>query len=199
MLNLVITGVGGQGNVMASQIIGHAVVKKELKVSIGETFGLSQRGGAVMSHVRISNSKAYGPLIPFKEAHIIAGLEPLETARVFTDYGNKDTIVITNARPILPINVIAKEQKYPNTETIKQQLLQSCKRLIWKDLTEMALGMGNPILVNVIMLGILTAMESFPVNETELLSAVSDLLPSSKLALNEKALQRGAELAESQI
>ena len=75
-LNVIINGVGGQGNVLASQVVGRAAVNREFKVTIGETFGLSQRGGPVMSHIRISKERNYGPLIPPNMCDIIVGLEP---------------------------------------------------------------------------------------------------------------------------
>ena len=77
-LNIIISGVGGQGNVLASQVLGGVASDNGFNVTIGETFGLSQRGGPVMSHVRLSKKKHYGPLIPPNMGHIIIGLEPLE-------------------------------------------------------------------------------------------------------------------------
>ena len=76
--NLIITGVGGQGNVLSSQLIGQALVGKGYFVTIGETYGASQRGGSVMSHIRISSQKQLSPLIPRGKADIVVGLEPVE-------------------------------------------------------------------------------------------------------------------------
>ena len=114
-LNLIITGVGGQGNVLASQIIGRAAVQTGLKVTIGETFGLSQRGGSVMSHVRLSREKHYGPVIPPNKSHIIVGLEPLEALRILMEFGNENTVFIVNSRPVYPLNVISGEAIYPDS------------------------------------------------------------------------------------
>ncbi len=191
-LNLIITGVGGQGNVLASQIIGNAAVKKGLKISIGETFGLSQRGGPVMSHIRISDNKACGPLIPPNMADIILGIEPLECLRIIKEFGNEETIVISNSRPIYPINVIAGDVAYPDTDEIKQVLEKTCKTLFWLEATELAIELGNPILLNVIMLGALSALPIFPVSEVDLLEMICKFLPSSKLEVNKKAFKKGA-------
>jgi len=80
-LNIVIAGVGGQGNVLASHIIGQGLMQKGFRVTLGETYGLSQRGGAVMSHIRISERERMGPLIPEGRAHLVLGLEPVEALR----------------------------------------------------------------------------------------------------------------------
>ena len=101
--NLIITGVGGQGNVLSSQLIGQAFVGKGYFVTIGETYGSSQRGGSVMSHIRISSKKQLGPVIPRRKADIIVGLEPVEALRILTSYGNPQTVVIANTRPIYPV------------------------------------------------------------------------------------------------
>lgn len=111
VFNLIITGVGGQGNVLASQIVGRAAVNKDWRVTVGETFGLSQRGGPVMSHIRLSEKFNCAPLIPPNMAHVIVGLEPLETLRILMEYGNEDTVFIVNSRPIYPLNVIAGAMK----------------------------------------------------------------------------------------
>jgi len=85
--NLIITGVGGQGNVLASQILGRVLLKNGYSVTVGETYGLSQRGGAVLSHIRVSRTMTLGPLIPMGMAHAVVALEPAEALRVLPDYG----------------------------------------------------------------------------------------------------------------
>jgi indolepyruvate ferredoxin oxidoreductase beta subunit len=87
-LNLIITGVGGQGNVMISLIIANAFVRDGYFVTVGETYGASQRGGPVMSHMRISRETQYSPFIPDGCADIILGMEPVETLRMLGRYGN---------------------------------------------------------------------------------------------------------------
>lgn len=193
-LNLIITGVGGQGNVLASQILGRAAIHKKFKVTIGETFGLSQRGGPVMSHIRISNEKNYGPIIPPNMAHIIIGLEPLETLRITTEYGNEDAVFIVNSRPIYPLNVIAGEVEYPDPEGIRAVLAQAAQRLFWVEATQMAVQLGGPIMLNMIMLGALCELPDFPIKSEDIKYVLKDILPESKLELNWKALDMGRGL-----
>ena len=111
--NLIITGVGGQGNVMASRVLGNILSKKGYTITIGETFGASQRGGSVMSHLRISSDTCFSPQIPKNQAHMIIALEPTEALRVLAGYGNAEVKVLCNKRPIHSVGVISGEQNYP--------------------------------------------------------------------------------------
>lgn len=194
LLNLIITGVGGQGNVLASQILGQAAVKKELCVTIGETFGLSQRGGAVMSHIRLSERGNYGPLIPPNMAHVIVGLEPLETLRTVSEYGNEETIFIANSRPIHPLNVIAGDVEYPDPEWIRDILEKAGQRLFWLNATDKALDLGGPIILNMIMLGALCALPFFPLTADDIRGVIQTVFPASKLPANVKALKLGGDV-----
>ncbi|MGD9041600.1 MAG: indolepyruvate oxidoreductase subunit beta [Desulfobacteraceae bacterium] len=192
--NLIITGVGGQGNVFASQIVGRAAVEREFRVTIGETFGLSQRGGPVMSHIRLSKERNYGPLIPPNMAHVIIGLEPLETMRILLGYGNEETVFIVNSRPIYPLNVISGDVEYPDAEKIRAIIAETGGQLYWLDATEMAVGLGDPILLNMIMLGALCALSLFPLQIEDFKSVLKEVFETSKLEINYRALDRGIKL-----
>ncbi|MCF8144376.1 MAG: indolepyruvate oxidoreductase subunit beta [Deltaproteobacteria bacterium] len=193
-LNLIITGVGGQGNVLASQILGQTALRKGFRVTIGETFGLSQRGGAVMSHIRLSEAKIYGPLIPPNTAHIIIGLEPLETLRIVEEYGNEETVFITNSRPIHPLNVIAGDVEYPDPEWIRNILEKAGQKLYWLNATDKALDLGGPIILNMIMLGALCALPGFPLAASDIQEVIQSIFPASKLPANVRALQLGGDM-----
>ncbi|MBF0099442.1 MAG: indolepyruvate oxidoreductase subunit beta [Desulfobacterales bacterium] len=197
LFNLIITGVGGQGNVLASQIVGRTAVKKGMRVTIGETFGLSQRGGPVMSHIRLSDHGQTGPLIPPCGAHIILGLEPMETLRIVPSYGNQHTIYIVNSRPIYPLNVIAGEVVYPDLQTIQNVLTTISGRLYWIEATKHALQLGPAILMNMIMLGALCAIDSFPLNRKDFDAVLPDIFPATKCKLNHEALAIGERLIQS--
>lgn len=194
-MNLIIAGVGGQGNVLASQIIGRAAVKKGFMVTIGETFGLSQRGGAVMSHIRISKEKKYGPLIPPNTAHFIVGLEPLETLRIIEAFGNEKTIVIANSRPIHPLNVIAGDAEYPDSHWIRDVLENVCGRLFWLNATDLALNLGGPIMLNMILLGAYCALPGVPIEIPDVEDILKTIFSKSdKLSANFEALKIGRDL-----
>ena len=108
--NIIITGVGGQGNVMASRVVGNMLSRRGLQVTIGETFGASQRGGSVMSHLRISSGSSWSPQIPKGRCHLVISLEPTEAMRVLATYGNPNVKVLCNTRPVHAIGVISGDQ-----------------------------------------------------------------------------------------
>ena len=195
-MNLIIAGVGGQGNVLASQILGRAAIQKGLKVTVGETFGLSQRGGPVMSHIRLSKEKNYGPIIPPNLAHIIVGLEPLETIRILGGFANEQTTFIVNARPIYPLNAIAGDVQYPDKDWMKSLLEESGKRLFWLEATNMAMDLGGPIMLNMIMVGALCGLSDFLPKADDVKAVLGDIFPESKLESNYKALDIGRGLTD---
>ncbi|MCF8033136.1 MAG: indolepyruvate oxidoreductase subunit beta [Desulfarculaceae bacterium] len=191
--NLIITGVGGQGNVLASQILGQALVRQGWVVTVGETYGASQRGGSVMSHLRLSRRKQWSPLIPEGQAHLVVGLEPLESLRVMARYGNPGVLTLTNTRPIHPLDVIAGAAEYPEMDT----LLAKLKKLgagVWTvDATRIALELDNPILSNMAMLGALAGMElaAAPLSREDFAEALGMLLPAKALPANLEAFDQG--------
>jgi len=193
-LDIVITGVGGQGNVLASQALGMALVEAGYQVTVGETYGLSQRGGAVMSQVRVTTGQVMGPVIPANGAHAVVSLEPLEALRVLPDFGNPQVLVLTNNRPLLPINVISGEQKYPPLDELRQALGELSGRLHWLAATDEAIALGAPILANVIMLGGLLGTGLLPVDVELVARALGEFFPPDKMAANRRALARGMEL-----
>jgi len=194
-LNVIVTGVGGQGNVLISQLIGKALVKRGHHVTIGETYGASQRGGAVMSHLRISKQEQYGPLIPEGQADVILGLEPVETMRVLAQYGNPGVVVIANSRPVYTMAVTTGAAEYPGTEKIEKTLEELSSTAWLINATEIALEMGAPILTNIIMAGALVGSRSLPLEPEALEAELRDSLPNDKLELNLQAARRGLEEA----
>ena len=195
-LNLIITGVGGQGNVLLAQLVGKALVKSEYYVTIGETYGPAQRGGAVMSHLRISQVMEYSPLIPDGEADIILGLEPVETLRVLGQYGNPKVAVITNTRPVYPIAVTAGEAQYPSLEKIEELVHDLSSESWFISATDMAFSMGTPILANIIMAGALLGTGLVPLKQEEFLPVLMDNFPEEKRELNLQAFVKGFDLTK---
>ena len=137
--NIIITGVGGQGNVTASRVLGNMLVKSYF-ITIGETFGASQRGGSVMSHVRVSAVSVWSPQIPRGKADLIVALEPAEAVRVLGEYGNKGSYVIVNTRPVYPVKVITGEMEYPPLDNIKKAVSDFTEYVWFIDATDAALN-----------------------------------------------------------
>lgn len=192
--NLIITGVGGQGNVLASRMIGDMLSKRGLNVTIGETFGASQRGGSVMSHLRISNKDNHSPQIPKGRAHMVVALEPTEALRVLKDYGNSSVTVITNTRPVHSVGVICGDQAYPAQEQITQWLEDLSDRSWCINTTDEALKLGNAIFSNVIMVGALSATGDLPLAKEDFESVIRIRMPEDKVALNMTAFDIGWEM-----
>jgi indolepyruvate ferredoxin oxidoreductase, beta subunit len=160
--NLVIAGVGGQGNVTTSRAVGNVLSQLGLFVTIGDTFGASQRGGSVMSHLRISAKCSWSPQIPLGQAHMIVSMEPSETIRALRDYGNPAVKVITNTRPLFPIGVNAGQISYPSASEIKSWIEELSEKAWFLNATAEAMTMGNPILGNVILTGALAGTNELP-------------------------------------
>ncbi len=190
-LNVIVTGVGGQGNVLIAQLIGRALVRAGYHVTVGETYGASQRGGAVMSHLRVSRSAQFGPLIPEGGADVILGLEPLETLRVLSQYGNSEVVVIANSRPIHPLAVSTGAAEYPRRERVVSTMEQLSSRSWLIDATDMALELGAGILTNIVMLGALVGSGALPAGPEDFERELREGLPPDKLDLNLQAFRRG--------
>jgi len=197
-INLIITAVGGQGNVLSSQVLGQALVQKGFWVTIGETYGASQRGGSVMSHIRLSSRKQLSPLISKGEADVVLGLEPVEALRVLTAYGNRETVVIANTRPIYPVDVTSGDEEYPEMEEIESALKSLSRSVHWIPATEKALAMGSPILGNMIMIGALLKLGILPLTAEEFGKTLAQNFAAKKLDINLQALKAGESLIKSQ-
>ena len=198
-LNVIVTGVGGQGNVLVSQFMGRALVRAGYHVTIGETYGASQRGGAVMSHIRISRQAQYGPLIPSGQADVILGLEPVETLRVLAQYGNPGVTVITNSRPVYPLAVAIGAARYPTVEEIMSALEELSASAWLINATDIAVELGAPILANIIMVGALVGAGVLPLRPEEVEQEFQESLSDDRLELNLKAFRRGLAEAKTRL
>ncbi len=196
--NIVITGVGGQGNVMASRVLSNMLVRRGYRVTIGETFGMSQRGGAVMSHIRVSPKAQWSPQIPRGKADMVVALEPVEAIRVLTTYGNSKVMVLINTRPIYPLGVITGELAYPSLREIESTVKSLSAGAWFLDATVEAVKLGNPILGNIVMIGAVTAMGELPVDRGDFEDVISRTLPADKLEVNLRAFDIGAARIERQ-
>jgi indolepyruvate ferredoxin oxidoreductase beta subunit len=191
--NMIIAGVGGQGNVLASQILGQILVTKDYYVTIGETYGLSQRGGSVMSHLRISRRSQFSPLIPKGTCDFVMGLEPTEALRVLQQFGNPNVQLLINTRPIYPVDVIAGNAVYPEVDTVLEKVHKLSQRVWTINATEIALEMGDPIFSNMVMIGALSVLDFLPLNRPGYQEVIEDLLPPKRLSSNLDAFDRGRE------
>jgi indolepyruvate ferredoxin oxidoreductase beta subunit len=194
--NVIIGGVGGQGNVLASQILGEMLVSQGYVITIGETYGASQRGGAVMSHLRISGKDQFSPLIPEGQCDLLVALEPVEGLRILDHYGNPRVMTLLNTRPIYPIDAISGNTTYPEVSKVISKIKELSRRVWTLNATEVALEMGDPIFSNIVMLGALCAVDVLPIRRKEFELVIQDLLPARTLDENMKAFDRGGETVQ---
>jgi indolepyruvate ferredoxin oxidoreductase beta subunit len=189
--NIVITGVGGQGNVMASRVLSNMLVRKGFRVTIGETFGMSQRGGSVMSHIRVSPTAVWSPQIPKGMADLIVALEPIEAIRVLLDYGNPSVRVLVNLRAIYPVGVITGEDEYPSEGTIRDTVAALAAEARFLAATEEAIRLGNPILGNIVMIGAVAGLGVLPIDRELFETVIREGMPAARVEANLRAFAIG--------
>jgi len=192
--NIIITGVGGQGNVMASRVLAGMLVNAGFVVTIGETFGMSQRGGSVMSHLRVSSTSVLSLQIPQGRADIVIALEPVEALRVLTKYGNPDVAVLTNSRMVYPMGVITGEFTYPTLDDVKSMFEKISAKNWIIDATSVAVDLGNPVLSNIVMIGALAGTSLLPIDRRAFEKEISRSIPVGKHHINLKAFDAGAKM-----
>jgi len=192
--NVIITGVGGQGNVMASRVLGNMLSDRGFTVTIGETFGASQRGGSVMSHLRISGTTTWSPQIPRGRAHVVVALEPTEAVRVLADYGNPGTRVLCNTRPIYPAGVLSGAAAYPTLDELKMTVAELSGKSWFLDATGEALKMGNPILGNIMMIAALVLVANLSLERRDFERIIAKTMSADKTAANLAAWDLGRKM-----
>jgi len=181
------TGVGGQGTILASNILANVGLEMGYDVKTAEVHGMAQRGGSVESHVRWGE-KVYSPLVELGKADFLIGFEMLETGR-WPMYLNKETTVISNSYRIPPPAVNLGKAVYPSQQEIEAILTKKGSKVFWLNATEIGKGLGNPAVLGVVMLG---ALSNFVGGAEEVwLKVIKDLVPAKFLELNQKAFMEG--------
>ncbi len=196
-LNIIICGVGGQGNILATELLASALVEQGFFATVGETYGASQRGGSVMSHVRISAATEYGVLIPLKQADIIVSFEPTDTLRVARDYANKSTLIITDSRPNYPLGVLIGEAVYPSMEAIESELQKISGEVLIIEATDLAVEAGNSQAANILLMGALIALPQVPVEVDDYDRVLAQRFSDIALEMNRKVFAIGYEQGRS--
>lgn len=188
--DVVIVGVGGQGTILASDVIGRACLADGKPVRAAETHGMAQRGGSVENHVRVDCQR--GGIIPVGTADLLIGLEPAEALR-YAHLLSAEGVSVVNRRPTVPPSVTSGEATYPDVEGLLEGLRERCGRVIEVDAPALALEAGHPLTMNVVMLGL--ASKFLPLSEDALLGAVKQLVPEKSIDANVKAFTLGRDSA----
>lgn len=184
-INIMIVGVGGQGTLLASKILGIVAMKKSYDVKVSEVHGMAQRGGSVVTYVKFAD-KVYSPIIEKGEADIILAFEELEAMR-WIDYLKSNGSIIINRQKVNPMPVIIGKAKYP--ENIVERIKGVVKNTIALEALPMAKECGNIKAVNVVLIGVLA--RSTEIEKEVWLEAIREVVPQKLLDVNIKAFEAG--------
>ena len=185
--NLIIAGVGGQGVVLAGNIIGEAALSSGYDVKKTDTLGMAQRGGSVISHLRIA-AEVFSPLIRRGEADIMLAFEKLEAAR-WSYYLHNGGVAIVNNQALPPLSVSLGNDSYPDDKDIINILRQRTKKLYLVDGASRAMELGNIKALNIFMLGCLSYF--MPFEDSVWQKCITSSLPSKAVVLNINAFEHG--------
>jgi indolepyruvate ferredoxin oxidoreductase beta subunit len=185
--DLLITGVGGQGVILASDITAEAALAAGYDIKKTDTLGMAQRGGSVVSHVRIGH-QVWSPLIKEGEVDILVAFEKLEAAR-WSHYLRSGAIAIVNNHTLPPLSVNLGNERYPSDDEITNILRQRSDRIYFVDGTSLTRKLGNVRMLNMFMLGCASLFLPLKVNIWK--DSISQRLPSSIRQINITAFDQG--------
>ena len=195
--NILITGVGGQGVILMSELLGKAAVADGLRVRGSEMLGMAARGGSVTSAIRIGED-VHGPLIPTGKCNALVGMEPSEVLRTISSL-TKSTLVLLNTAITVPFTVPIGESTYPSLEKMLSQLGKASDRIIQLDAAKLAQEAGSRLATNSVMLGALFGTEQFPIKIATIRETIEVHLPVKVVPVNIKAFNLGYETCRQAI
>jgi len=197
-INFLLAGVGGQGTILASDLLVNVGLAAGYQAKQAEVHGMSQRGGSVVSHVRWGNV-VYSPLVGAGEVDVYLAFEKLEALRHLNKI-RPGALVLVNLEAIMPVSLTTSDVAYPEDEQIRAIVAKATARAVFIEAARMAVELGNARVANVIMLGALSqAMEKQSLTDGRLcletwLKAVAERVPAKYVDLNQKAFLAGREI-----
>lgn len=192
-----IVGVGGQGVLMASMVLGNAAMESGYKVRMSEVHGMAQRGGSVLSTVRFGDDVS-SPLEATGGADLIMSFEPVETVRSLK-LGNRESYILMNLDPVLPGNVAAGFEEYPDIDSLVSEVKARNDHTITISATSIAIEAGKAVAANSVMIGAIAAVTGFPLKKEVLKSALLSRVPPKTVELNDRAFEMGYEAMCQQL
>ncbi len=190
-----IVGVGGQGVLLASMVLGTAAMRAGHKVRMSEVHGMAQRGGSVLSTLRFGDG-VVSPLEAAGGADLIMGFEPVETVRSLS-LGNADTAVLMNLDPVFPGNVAAGFDTYPDVGALVDDVRSRNGHVVTVEATRIAEEAGKAVAANAVMIGAVAAMKGFPLGKDLLKEVLLETVPQKFRELNSEAFDMGYEAISS--
>ncbi len=191
---LIIVAVGGQGNLLASNVLGEAALLSGIPVHMSEIHGMAQRGGVVESAILFGDAES--TIISDGEADVLLGFEPSETLRALNKC-NPETVVITNLAPLPPFTVAIGKGVYPDIESAQGLIRSKTDRLVAFDAVSLAREAGNVLAVNMVLLGALIQSKTVPVPADKVLEAIRTKTKEAFVDSNIKAFELGFAAAEN--
>ena len=195
MVDIYLVGVGGQGIITASKIIGDAAILAGENVLLSETHGMAQRGGSVVCTARIGDMRS--PLIPDGRADLILSFELLETLRALCK-ASRNATVVTSTERIVPLSVSTQKLKYPTIDEVEAIVKKSAERYLSVDAGKIAEESGVPMSSNIVMVGALAGTGITGLSRKHFEKAIEMNIPRW-VPENRNAFARGFEIASSQI
>jgi len=189
---LIIVAVGGQGNLLASKVLGEAALLADIPVRMSEIHGMAQRGGVVESAVVFGDAES--TIISDAEADVLLGFEPSETLRALNKC-NADTVVITNTAPLPPFTVAIGKGTYPDIQEMQELISNKTAKLIAFDAQTLAKQAGNIMSLNMVLLGSLIQTGIMPVTADNVREAIRTSTKKAFVDINIKAFELGFEAA----
>ena len=190
--NFLLAGVGGQGTILASNVLADVGLAAGLDVKKSEVHGMAQRGGSVNTHVRWNADRVFSPLIGMGEADAVLVFERAEAVR-YIEYLKPDGLAIVDSEAILPITVTSGGAIYPTNEEVEAVYRQATNRFCLVPGAEIARSAGNARAANIVLLGALSAFLDLP--EETWLEVIAGRVPARYLELNRQAFLKGREAA----
>lgn len=191
---LIIVAVGGQGNLLASKVIGDAALYADIPIRMSEIHGMAQRGGVVESAIVFGNAKS--TIIADGEADVLLGFEPLETLRALIKC-NADTVVVTNLAQLSPFTVTLGSGVYPTLKSIQTLIRAKTAKLIAFDATALAIQAGNVMSTNMVLLGALIQSNKTPLSGDHIKKAIAARTKKKFVESNIKAFELGFSAAKT--
>ncbi|MGD9209782.1 MAG: indolepyruvate oxidoreductase subunit beta [Desulfobacteraceae bacterium] len=189
---LIIVAVGGQGNLLASKVLGEAALLADIPIRMSEIHGMAQRGGVVESSIILGDAQS--TIISDGEADLLVGFEPSETLRALGRC-NPDSVVITNLAPLPPFTVAIGKGTYPDLRQLTQLIRRKTARLVAFDAVELAQKAGNIMSVNMVLLGALIQSSILPITAEQIKTAITTSTKKAFVESNLKAFDLGFEIA----
>lgn len=194
-IDLLLSGIGGQGVILASNILAEVAIGFNYDVKKSDTLGMAQRGGAVVSHIRLAD-KVKSPLVQKGNVDVLLSFERLEAGR-WVEYLSREGYAIVNNQCVFPLSVSSGYEAYPSREQMEQLLETATQRVYFVDALSMAQEMGNQNVVNIIMLGFLSFLLPIDANTWE--SGIAVRVPPKFRELNLDAFRKGRSEAERMV